>query len=182
MAIIGLFGPHAIGKTTAANRWIARYHGLTAALADLQREATWQGRMLVRGWQGTAEQKFNLVRHHQQRGGVTIVESVWSTPARAFNPESPVIFVVCGWTTMLRLLQYRCESKGKQFRKDYWNQQRLDYESHRRYINFAARYLCPNQWKCFDINNQVEDWPTVDEYFGQLYRKLHNEGIRGCAK
>lgn len=178
MAVIGLAGPHAIGKTTAVTRWIHRYPLLVAAIADNQWEATRDGRTRVREWKGTVEQKQALVQQHQQRAGVTVIESVRTTALNYFRPQDPVILVTCDWQTMKRVLEHRCEANKKRFNAEYWGQWKLNYESHERYLNFARKKLQPGQWRQFEIKDQEADWPEVDEYFGQLYRRLHNQIIR----
>lgn len=180
MAIIGLVGPHAIGKTTACYRWLQRYPGkLLAAIADNQWEASSSSeKVRVRGWKGDVEAKRKLVEYHIQRVGVTIIDSVRTTNLNYFREVDPVIIVTCDWRVMDRVLRGRCEKNNKEFNEKYWTQQKLGYESSSRYLNFAAKKLQPNQVKCFEIVDQAKDWLAVDVYFGKLFRKLHNRRNR----
>lgn len=180
MSVIGLAGPHAIGKTTACYRWLDRYRGmLLAAIADSQCEAgSREDRQRVREWKGTVEQKTELVRKHSRSPGVTVIDSVRTTALNYFDSESPVIIVTCRWEVMDRLLRGRCERNGKKFNEKYWTKDKLDYESHRRYLNYAAKRLTPGQWHHFWIEDQARDWPAVDECFGRLFRKLWNQRHR----
>jgi hypothetical protein len=72
-------------------------------------------------------------------------------------------------------MKARCEAKGKRYRDDYWTKLKLQYESGRRYLNYAKKSLAGYDIKFFEIKDQASDWPEVDEYFGTLFRKLNNQ-------
>jgi hypothetical protein len=136
----------------------------------------------VTNWKGTQDQKQQGVAQVRQRLGITVLESVrtttTTTTTRYALPEDPVILLTCDWQTLGNHLRARCEVKGKRFRDDYWDQWKLGYEASKRYLNFAAKNLTPEQVKHFEINDQARDWPAVDDYFGALFRRLHNALIR----
>jgi hypothetical protein len=180
MAVIGLVGPHAIGKTTACYRWLTRYRGkLVCAIADNQWEArSATDRTRVRNWKGTIQEKQQLVEQCQSRQEVIVIDSVRTTNLNYFQPTDPVIIVTCSWQVMNQVLRDRCKRNNKKFNEKYWDQWKLDYESHRRYLNYAAKRLSASQWKHFVIEDQARDWLAVDDYFGSLFRRLHNRIVR----
>jgi hypothetical protein len=173
MPIIAMCGPHAIGKTTAVRRWVERYRGLVAALADLQLEISQEEETRVRGWKGTVEEKAALVKECRERRCVTVVESVRTTALNFLLPGEPIILVLCSGETMGRVLRERCARKGKTFNSGYWTKDKLEYESHHRYTNLVGKLGLEAQQ--FFIENQSRDWPAVDEYFGSLFRRMNNQ-------
>lgn len=179
MPVIGLSGPNAIGKTTAVSRWVHRYQSLWAALADNQRETgadDWDkvlaGPPNVREWKHDGEAKRLLVEKHRA-GRVTVIDSARTTALNFFEAGEPIILVVTDGPTLGRLLRARCEDRQKRFRDDYWTADKLDYEARHRYLNFAAKGI--GECNVFEIRDQARDWAAVDEYFGRLFRRLHNE-------
>lgn len=182
MSLIAIAGPHAIGKTTAVYRWMTLYPKLFAIIADDQWEAeTVNGkieRVRVREWKGTTEEKGQLVNALRKRNKVSIIDSVRTTCINYFKPGDHVIFVTCSGETMERVLQARCKRNNKKYNATYWDMRKLTYESRVRYVNAAAKFLTPDQAHWFTIEDQARDWPAVDEYFGKLYRKLHNDLVR----
>lgn len=179
MPVIGMVGPHAIGKTTAARRWAARYTKLVVAIADQQWEESASGKERVKAWKGTAEEKEALVADRRARPVVTLVESVWTTACRFFTPEEPIIIVTCDWRVMERVFRERVKRLGKTFKEDYWTPRKMGYESAVRYLNFAQKNWSPQQYRHFNIEDQARDWPAVDAHFGALYRRLNNQTLRG---
>lgn len=131
-------------------------------------------------WKGTQDEKKQAVEGVRDRFGIVVCESARTTTTTTSYslPDEPVILLTCPGEILGRHLRARCEAKGKRFRDDYWDQWKLDYESSRRYLNFAAKNLRPEQVRHFEIKDQARDWPVVDEYFGSLYRRMHNELIR----
>lgn len=182
MSVIGVCGPNAIGKTTFAYRMLDRYGpNLRAVIADNQWEThscADEDHVRVRGWKGTTEEKETLVRQHQASDEVVVIDSVRTTALNFFSPTDPVIIVTCTWQKMGEVLRARCLKNNKKFRADYWDEWKLGYESSKRYLNFAAKNLSPDQYKVFEIEDQARDWPAVDAYFGTLYRRLYNAILR----
>jgi molybdopterin-guanine dinucleotide biosynthesis protein len=180
MAVIGICGPNAVGKTTFVYRMLDRYGpNLVAAIADNQWEARSRvDKARVHAWKGTVEEKEALVRKHQQANHVCVIDSVRTTALNYFSDTDPVIIVTCTYEKMGEVLRARCAKKGKRFRADYWDQWKLGYESAARYLNFASKNLNPAQVRHFVIEDQARDWPAVDTYFGQLYRRIYNKILR----
>lgn len=181
MPLISLNGPNAIGKTTAMGRWLLRYPRLYGVIADNQWEArNVNGQIVkerVREWKDALAAKRDAVEALRSKALVAVIDSVRTTCVNFFGPEDHAIFVVCSWQTMERVLRARCAANGKRFRDDYWNVTKFTYESRLRYENAAAKFLRPEQCRFFTVEDQARDWVVVDEYFGRLYRKLHNEAV-----
>jgi hypothetical protein len=173
--VISLNGPHAIGKTTAVKRWIDRYPGLVAVIADNQWEVRGGVYTRVREWKGDIGDKGRLVRASQLEPVVTLVDSVRTTVVNFLGPKDFAIFVTCSGPTMGRVLRERCVRNNKKFAEAYWDDRKLSYEGETRYRNAAAKYLQPHQYRFFTVEDQEQDWPAVDDYFHTLYRRLHNE-------
>lgn len=178
MPIISLNGPHAIGKTTAVKRWLDKYPSLVGVIADNQWEVRGGVYVRVREWKGDVGDKERLVRKAQTEPVVTLVDSVRTTVVNFLGPEDAAIFVVCSGPTMGRVLRARCAANGKKFAEDYWDDRKLAYEGSARYRNAATKFLQPHQYRFFTIEDQGRDWPAVDEHFGTLYRRLHNDLVR----
>lgn len=180
MALISLVGCNAIGKTTAARRWCARYPGLIALLMDVQTRLSGGGAVTerVRGSKGTDADKRALVEAARADPAVHLFESARTTHLNHLLPGEPAIVLLCSWQTYERNMRARCTAKNKRFRDDYWNPGRMEAESIRRHGNFVRKHLPPEQYRVFYVEDYDRDWPAVDEYFGELYRKLHNRIVR----
>lgn len=134
-------------------------------------------RINIQGWKGSLEEKRLAVEKVRQYP-LVVCESARTTTVNYALSDEPVIIVICSWQVLGKHLRARCEAKGKKFRDDYWDQKKLDYEASKRYLNFATKNLPTSQYKIFTIEDQARDWPAVDEYFGKLYRELHNDLVR----
>lgn len=155
---------------------------LTVVSCDSESKGTvHQGEQRIEGfnWKGTQEEKERHVAEVRQRFPLSVCESARTTTTRYATPSDPVIIVTCPGPVLGKHLRARCEAKGKQFREDYWDQWKLEYESTRRYLNFAAKNLMKEQVRHFVIEDQARDWQAVDAYFGVLYRRLHNQLMGG---
>lgn len=130
-------------------------------------------------WKGDQAEKERKVLALRRSAPIALVESARTTTTTVFAlPDEPVIVVICPGAKLRDHLKARCEAKGKKFRDDYWTEWKCDYEAQRRYLNFAAKNLRPEQYRVFTIEDQARDWPAVDDYFGTLYRRLHNDLVR----
>lgn len=167
MAVIGLIGPHAVGKTTALRRWRDRYGDRIAVTSfDAERKA----------YPGNPEKQSHIARCRAD-GRVWVMESArgFSGWVTAFLPSEPVIVLTCpepagrAWMVERR--------KGRPM-SDYWTQKRLDYECNGHLLNYV-RKLPPAQVRHFVIEDRERDWPAVDEYFGFLFRRAYN-GLRSA--
>lgn len=172
--IISVFGPNAIGKTTAARRWAAKYPGLLRCIsADLCLVMENGEERREQGWNKTIEEKRALVGKYRQLSQVTIVET--ARTSRWVEPEDFVVALTCPWELHQKHMMARCAAKNKKFRAEYWTQAKLDYECSRRYTNFVAQYVHPSKYKHLAIADQARDWPKVDAFIYQLFRRFHNQ-------
>lgn len=178
LTYITLVGPNAIGKTTAVRRWVARYSKLVAISADLQLVFRDGEETRQKGWSGTAEQKQQLVDEYQSLQRVVVVESARTDILRFSRNNGFLLLVTCSAESHRQHLIQRCTAKEKKFRDDYWTLGKCAYESQRRYVNSAKENFDSNRTHMFTVNDQERDWPVVDEYFGQLFRRLHNQIVR----
>jgi len=179
--IVSMVGCNAIGKTTAAGRYVARYRGLLqAVLMDVQAiigPVPGERRRCLES-KGTEGEKAGLVDAMRSSPTVTLMESARTTHLRVIGSDDPVIVVTCTPELYERHMRDRCLRLGKRYREDYWTQVKLTYECHRRYVNFVGRVLDPSQVRYFVIADQARDWPAVDEAFARLFRQVHNEMVQ----
>lgn len=176
--LICLFGPHAVGKTTAAKRYIQKYSPLlTVALADVQLEYDGETETRVKQWKGTFEEKRSALESARTRTTIMLVESCSSYGTqllRSLKWDDEVIHVFCSPQTLYDNLKRRADKLGKKFNGPYWDRKRLVYESRERLTNCARRCVRPDKYKEFRVDNYETDWPAVDDYFGSVFRRLHN--------
>lgn len=181
--LVHMIGPNAIGKTTALERWGAKYSHLNCISCD----TGGHGARLVDGswiptegdWKGDKLGRQKLVGEVRSLPQVSVLESARTTTTTSFALATEQVIVVMTSGRLLgENLRLRCEAKSKQFKSSYWTSDKLEYEASRRYLNFARKSLRPGQYKIFNLINRQTDWQQVDEYFGSIYRKLHNVLVR----
>lgn len=176
MPVIALCGPNAVGKTTAARRWAARYPRLVACLCDvrglIQEGIETKDSHCWKKHRGLLAERYRALAQSR----VVLVESASGYGLRiAQDVEAQHwIVLVCSWQASLVQRKARCARTGKVFKEKAWTPTRLGYESERRMLN-AVSGLPPVRYKVFRVEDQSQDWEVVDEYFCALYRKLHNE-------
>lgn len=178
MPVVGMIGPHAVGKTTAARRWLKRFPLLTVAFCDDQWEETSAGRVRVREWKGTKEEKIaQALRVKADASRVTLIESArgFSTWLSVFAPTDPVIVITCSEPLGRRWLE---ERRGGRPLGPYWTERRLEYECRGRLMNYVTKKLDPKQVRHFEFADRDAGWEEVDRYFTSLYRPLHNAIVR----
>lgn len=149
MAVIALVGPHAVGKTTAARRWAARYSNLKVVHCDGDKQVNIPGRVvLLEGCSAHANQWIDKVAVD------------W------------VIHAYCAPELLRQNMKLRCEAKGKTFRDDYWDNSKLVYESYHRMNNLLSRLGLKHS--DFLVADRQTDWRNIDLEFGTLYRTYNN--------
>lgn len=156
--LVCLFGPHAIGKSTALARWSKRYPSLrTFPIDDMRREFPDEKAKSALAARCVADQSV-----------VYVIDS-----ARTFDCGflAEILVVTCRPEVLRRNMVARCERRGKKFREESWGERVLVYESKARYANFLERTGYPGTVLTI---NDYSDWQTVDEYFYALYRRLCN--------
>lgn len=180
--IIALLGPHAIGKSTALNRWIHHFgnRGLIGVHCDNNQKVSAAGTEIERGWSGTTEQKQRLALHCALSKSIFVLEgnTARSIPWAKSVPSHIIIHVTCSPERFGELMQSRCDAKGKKYRSDYWDYKKLEYESRRRLANAITNYHITCPVIEFFIEDQTKDWVHVDAYFCKVFRKLYNYSMR----
>ena len=104
MPFIALVGPHAVGKTTAAKRWAARYQQLQICHCDNQKPP-------------------------EASDEIVLLEGC-SAMANRWLPQlniQEVIHCYCAPEMLEANMRARCASKGKKYREDYWTPRWLEY-------------------------------------------------------
>ncbi len=171
--IISMVGCNAVGKSTAARRYAARYPMLKVVSADTQLELHNGVEERVREWKGTVDDKRLMVEKTYQHP-VALVESARTTHLEFLKPGSPIIIVTASAEMYKANMVARCLLKGKKFRYDYWTDFKLGYESHTRYINYARKNLTQHRVIYFKVEDKAKDWPAIDECFTKLFREYWN--------
>ena len=183
MSIIALLGPHAVGKSTAADRWLVRYGslGLVVVHCDNSRIVTATGSTTQKGWSGSTEEKQSLARVCAASPLIHVLEgnTARNIPWLKAVPVVAIIHATCNWEQFSVFMQSRCAAKGKKYREDYWDSKKLEYEAHQRLHNAVHNYGICSPIADFMIEDQTADWHRVDEHFSQLFRQLHNKNVRG---
>jgi hypothetical protein len=180
MAVIGMIGPNGVGKTTAARRWLNRYAGkLLVVFADDLLEDGYGSAVRVKEWKGKKDVKAARALYHKNRAGVTLIESaLWFSPwLSVFGPGDDLIVLTCPGHLGKRWLQERrAGKKNPKPLSHHWTDDRLEYTCRRYLLNTAARVSRVQSVavKHFELTDRARDWPKVDEYFGRVFRRLHN--------
>jgi len=186
MAVIALVGPHAIGKTTAIRRWVAKYGSLgqlVGVSADNQLVYANGQQIKEKGWKGTLADKQYAMRARRASSKTLVVESggPYATQIiKCLHPGDHVIFVWCTRERLIQCLQERCARSGKKFNPNSKPVTDAGYECRDRVHNALCR-TNGLQIESFQIDNLVQDWETVDAYFGRIYRQIHNQHIVNAA-
>lgn len=190
MTLVAVFGPHAIGKTTALERFAKDdcrdYPDVTVVLMDNNLELWWDGPVLKEyrysgrtHWKGSREDKLNeLWPCIEATEELVIVETarisnVHETIANGYARYGggvQVVITTCSPETMRHFLISRCDSKGKRFNEEYWDEKRLIYESQGRYLNAAKQHFSMNgiPWSHFIIGPEREQWSEVIHHIRSL--------------
>lgn len=182
--LIGIYGPHAVGKTTfiynsmdALADAIPRPLQLVCADNPVEFELcgeTWVERRR-QAWKLDRPAKLPLIETAMFDKAIWIVES-----ARFFSGFGPDItgFIKLGGAAkfiiptvspalMRSFIQERCAHNGRAFNEPYWDEARLRYESHDRYVNFIKAHMLPLKIDCavFEIAADRQAW---DKVFNQI--------------
>jgi GTPase SAR1 family protein len=176
--IIGLFGPHAIGKTTMVERWVNKYPGLVGVHADNQTvRRSNKEPIREKGWQGSTTKKWEMLTAKRESSVIYVIEgcsSYGTQLVRGFLPEDTMVHVFCSPSRLKELLQARCLRKGRNFNASYWDRKRCEYESYQRMANCIRKHLNPRQYKEVLIE-RWEDWPKAERLFVSFFVWLHNK-------
>jgi hypothetical protein len=190
MALVAVFGPHAIGKTTALERFAKEQAQdlphVTVVLMDNNLELWWDGPVMKQyrysgrtHWKGSRADKLNeLWPCIEATEELVIVETarishVHETIAdgyKYYGGGVQAVITTCTPDTMREFLVARCESKGKMFNEKYWDHKRLVYESRGRYMNAAKKHFAMNgiPWTHITIGPERLQWTEVIHHLCSL--------------
>jgi len=188
--LLGITGPHAVGKTTFMQRLQQRIKKLPTNPA-LQRVvlvmtdnaiewSTTKSGVHNEDWKRTQEHKQPLLENAiADDGHLYIVET-----ARAFGGMYPVIvrafqdchggarFIIpvtsgvnLGW-----FMRQRNMINGTDFNTAYWDTHRLNYEAYGRYVNQAHKWFDPVGliWAEFNLDRQRTLWHEIENTVWRL--------------
>lgn len=160
--IIGIYGTHAVGKTTFLTQYmdaIADHcpRPLRVVCADNAFEyhlspnrQDWI-QYHKEEWKSDKATKVPMLLERMCDKAIWIIES--ARVFTGFGPEladcvkrgGDIRFIVPAVEPeiMRGFLQARCVDYGKEFNAEYWDDARLRYESHDRYRNFIVKHMIP---------------------------------------
>lgn len=167
MPIIGMIGPHAVGKSQALKRWKGRYGDRlqTFSLDDLRKT-----------YPDNAA-KALLLEECRASPVVSVIESArgFASWVYALLPTEPILVLTTPEPIAREWWGMRRRAKGKSPELgEYWSEKRLDYECNGHLTNCADK-LDPDQVHRFVVTDRERDWLVIDREFGNLFRRLHNE-------
>lgn len=169
--IIALVGPHAVGKSTAARAWSKRYPNINFVDTD---QSTWykgDGHTeRVVGWQLKAEQKVALATQCATSNELWVIEGNSSRVSSWLRivPCVAIIHAYCSPDLLFNNIQQRCKENGRHFNEDYWDEQKLRYESVQRIRNLHRKQISKIPLYEFEIINRKTDWKFVTHTFIKL--------------
>lgn len=175
MALLLLHGPHAVGKTAALDRLMESALGLPVILVKADNSNTEYhletGNVVKvkppgrNKWKGAKADKIEVIDEAvADDENIWVVDSVrpvlsWvAEPFNTYGGGIACVFTLLDGPTLGRFMRERCAEVGKDYNEGYWDAAKLDYESHRRYVNAAAKYCEP-----MDIPYWVE-WVSYDRH------------------
>jgi len=190
MALLGIYGPHAVGKTTAMSRLLDRLSRtpdlpVSVICADNNLERYWHGSKLReikhKGrdvWKGKAEGKRALCRDCiADDARLYVVESVRfdthlgiANGYMEYGGGAHVLFLVASWDTFKQFMLDRNERNGTQFNEEYWTRSKLAYEGYARYVNQASKYLKPAgvPYEVIEMDYDRCQWSDIDNRIWEL--------------
>lgn len=181
MAFLGVYGPHAVGKTYAFEQlleWLKdKPYPVTVINGDNSRERYWRNGELIKvkedSWKGKADEKGveidTCVADYKR---LYVIETARFDHHRYiakayydYAGGARVILLTCDWEVFRQLLVDRNTKNGTKFNAAYWDQSKLTYEGHDRYIRQAAKWLKPAgvPYEQYSISHDRHEWGVVME-------------------
>jgi len=170
--IIALIGPHAIGKTTAVQRWSDYYPHIRMVACDNGRAFDglgWEEKQP--GWLRSSDEKIAAATRCAESPYTWVCEgnTARNMPWLKVVKCKVILHTFCSPEKFAQLMRARCNRNKKEYREDYWSDQILAYEASGRFKNAERdKKLATKNVLDFVIDNQETDWEPVDEIFNQL--------------
>lgn len=185
--LLGLYGPHAIGKTTAARqlmtRWAGdtRYSHIRVISPDVctvywMERGVWKSEHQSKEvWKGKSAAKLPFIMDMVgDDSTLYLVESAryfsgmfeYLVEAHRLAGGGSRYYVVVTQGDILgRQIAARCKEIGKTFRDDYWTPEKLQYEAWGRYESPTEKYLRPAgiHYSISCIDEERRQWPLLKE-------------------
>jgi len=174
--LVALIGPHAVGKSSAGERWAERYKDINVVNCDnavAYNSSGWRERQ--RGWLGSTDEKVALATLCADEPKLWVCEgnTARNMPWLKVVPIYTIIHTYCKPKLFGTLMKERCNRNGKKYREDYWTEQKLWYESEQRFRNAWSKHLNPRTTlKDFLIEDVQKDWKKVDMEFSKVYHEI----------
>lgn len=199
--LIGIYGPHSIGKTTFMRHLIVEFQALKAApallrvtLVQADNELEWSIRddlVSNHRWKDKALPKRRLV--HELIADDTrlyIMESarffsgMWPEIVAAYKLArggAQFIIPVASPDDLQYFIQQRCIMNGKPYRSDVWGP-KAHYESDFRYSNPMRKWLTPAgiPWSQYVIGRERKTWKQIEVQIWRLIATPPEDWYYGC--
>lgn len=203
MALLGIYGPHAVGKTCAMGRLLQDLEGsglpVTVICADNNLDRWWDGDRLVE-----VRHKGRSVWKGKQPGKRVLVDNMIADDARTYVVESArfysglhqyiaelyvqygggvhFIHPVCGAPMFEAIMRARSKRAGKRFKDEYWTPSKLYYESWSRHTNLAAKYFDPVglPYNTIEVHEDYGEWSDIDNLIWRLVSRWPEEWYEDC--
>lgn len=180
MALLAIFGPHAIGKTTAMYRLVDRLKPtdfpVTVVSADMSKEMHWgDGELIVQkndAWKDIQDKKKwcyldAIMDDYRIWVSESVRPDVWKWLVQG-HKECGGVCVMYLWAkpeVFRKFVIDRNEANGTQYNQLYWDDfTRLSYEGYGRMHNQAVKYLKPQRvpYDFIEVSYDRHEWPEID--------------------
>lgn len=188
--LIGIYGPHAVGKTTFLLNYLDAFGDAAcgpihivraddAIVYQLSDDGMDWLEHKQKAWKADKASKLPLMEEAMFDHRPWVVES-----ARFFGGCGPqmveylkagghikFIIPVVEPHQLRAFIQHRCDSNGQEFNATYWDEARLRYECHDRYVNFVNKIMRPAGVECsvWMVDDERTVWADI---FNQIVRWL----------
>lgn len=173
----GITGPFSVGKTTATDEilgWsdeLDKYLVIANCDIQLEREIDDHGKecnIRVKDWKGTHREKLELIVDASiDPDYIYVCDTARTDHIRIVSEVVDgiigMVILTCQPDVLGRFIKECCDKNGKVYRSDYWTDDKLSYESIRRYTNSVNKYLIPaniRHW-IFEIDYERKNWENV---------------------
>jgi len=186
--LILLYGPFACGKTYFTDNSLLPHLKntnlpVTVVNADHTREKYWENGELVevreKRWNSKIENKTAMwhrcmddtSRYYVVESGRPDGEIHCAPYFKKIGGGLYVVYLSCFWRSMKDWLVQRCEDRGKEFNKEYWNRDTLTDHDIVRFQRQITNNLIPNNvpHRIFMLGKDREGYDAVEQFLFYLF-------------